>query len=111
MDDECVEDKESFEVSLTTSDEDVDIHISSTNIVIIDNDGIVLVPVIALESLNFPSSLPDALFKIQQNSNDVAENNRSIPLCVELVNGCLQRRVHIDYETLDATALSELTAS
>ena len=39
MDDECVEDKESFEVSLTTSDEDVDIHVSLAYIVIMDNDG------------------------------------------------------------------------
>ena len=42
MDDDCVEDKESFEVSLTTSDEDVDIHVSSTIIVIKDNDGMVV---------------------------------------------------------------------
>ena len=39
LDDECVEDDESFEVSLTTSDDDVDIHISSTEILIVDNDG------------------------------------------------------------------------
>ena len=39
MDDDCVEDKESFEVSLTTSDEDVDIHVSLAYIVIMDNDG------------------------------------------------------------------------
>ena len=39
LDDECVEDDESFEVSLTTSDDDVDIHTSLAVIVIVDTDG------------------------------------------------------------------------
>ena len=39
-DDECVEDKESFEVLLFTSDDDVEIHISSANVTILDDDGI-----------------------------------------------------------------------
>ena len=39
LDDVCVEDDESFEVSLSTSNDDVDIHISSTEFVIVDNDG------------------------------------------------------------------------
>ena len=42
LDDECVEDDESFEVSLTTSDDDVDIHTSLAFIVIIDTDGKIL---------------------------------------------------------------------
>ena len=39
IDDNCVEDKESFGVVLSTSDADVEIHISSANVTIIDNDS------------------------------------------------------------------------
>ena len=37
-DDDCVEDKESFEVILSSSDPYVDIHISEANVTIWDND-------------------------------------------------------------------------
>ena len=37
-DDECVEDKESFEVVLSSSDPYVDVHIDSANVTIWDND-------------------------------------------------------------------------
>ena len=37
-DDECVEDKESFEVLLSSSDPYVDVHIDSANVTIWDND-------------------------------------------------------------------------
>ena len=37
-DDECVEDKESFEVVLSSTDPDVDIHTDSANVTIWDND-------------------------------------------------------------------------
>ena len=38
-DDNCVEDEESFEVVLLSSDSDVEFHISSANVTILDNDG------------------------------------------------------------------------
>ena len=105
LDDACVEDDESFEVSLTTSDDDVDIHSSLTFIFIIDTDG---------KRFRFKTiylflySHLVALFSVRQEIENVVESAESLMLCVELVDGCLQRPVRILHSTFDGTAQSTL---
>ena len=48
----------------------------------------------------------DAFFGVQFDTYFVAEDAGSVRLCAQLMDGCLQREVVIDYATLDATAES-----
>jgi hypothetical protein len=83
-DDACVEDKESFEVYLSSSDPYVDVHISSAIIAIWDNDY--------------------ALFNVESDTYFVDEDDGPATLCVVLTDGCLERDVIIDFATIEATA-------
>ena len=48
-----------------------------------------------------------ALFSVEWDRVYLVETNESLTLCVELVDGCLQRAVEIDYVTFDGTAQSK----
>ena len=50
--------------------------------------------------------ISDAFFGVQSDTYFVTENAGSVRLCAQLMDGCLQREVVIDYATLDATAES-----
>ena len=54
----------------------------------------------------FVFSFLDALFGVQYDSYFVAENNGSVTLCAELLEGCLERKAIVEYETFDGTAKS-----
>ena len=51
-------------------------------------------------------SFLDALFGVQYDSYFVTENDGSVTLCAELLEGCLERKVTVKYETFDGTAKS-----
>ena len=104
-DDNCVEDKESFEVYLSSSDPYVDVHISPAIIIIWDNDCQFI------HSSDKWYSLLDALFGIEYDTYFVAENYGPVTLCAELLEGYLEREVIIEYTTLDGTAQSRLCNS
>ena len=58
---------------------------------------------------NFTNSifLLVALFSVERDRVYLVETNESLTLCVELVDGCLQRLVQIDFITFDGTADSK----
>lgn len=43
---------------------------------------------------------------VQSQIYNVDENEGNVTLCIEIVDGCLERDVLINYATFDATALS-----
>ena len=51
-------------------------------------------------------SFIDALFSVQNYTYTVAENDGPVTVCAELVDGCLQREIIIEYATFDGTAQS-----
>ena len=53
-------------------------------------------------------SLLDALFGVQYDTYFVAENDGPVTLCAELLEGCLEREVIVEYATFDGTAQSRL---
>ena len=100
-DDNCVEEKESFEVHLSSSDSYVDVHISSANVTIWDNDCQCSK---AVFTCNLLTDVSDALFNVESDTYFVDEDGGPATLCVVLADGCLERDVIIDFATFEATA-------
>ena len=105
-DDDCVEDKESFEVVLSSSDPYVDVHISEANVTIWDNDCEYYIHTSPLHN-NTPLMLTtDAEFGVENDVYYVEENAGFVTVCAELLEGCLERDVVVDCKTVDGTANS-----
>ena len=103
IDDDCVEDKEYFEVELVSSDSYVDIHISSATVTIWDNDCKWLSLVVIGEFYAF-FVFSDALFGFQEEVYYVGENAGFVRVCIELFDGCLERDVYVECKKFGATA-------
>ena len=48
----------------------------------------------------------DATFSVQSDVYYVDEDAGSVRVCAELIDGCLQRAIFLDYKTFDGTAIS-----
>ena len=51
----------------------------------------------------------DVTFAPQLDVYTVTEGAPPLPLCAEIVDGCLEREVEIEYATVDATAQSKFS--
>ena len=111
IDDRCVERDEYFSVNLTTSDEDVKFHIDYAAIRILDDDGecipwhkhqyLQLQKRFLLHKLFFPT---DVIIGLQNSSYTVQEEDESIFICADIVDGCLEQNIQVQYSTCDGTA-------
>ena len=108
-DDECVENKESFEVILSSSDPYVIFHTYEAIVTIWDNDCEWSDEFVCVAfELNHFSSNPavDAIFGVEMNPYSVDENAGLVTLCALLEDGCLERELSVQYGLFDKTAQS-----
>ena len=50
------------------------------------------------------------MFAVERDFDNVIENNENFTICVELVEGCLEQAVTIDYATFGGTAQGRFIA-
>ena len=108
IDDNVLEDNQTFNVVLSTADSDILLDPSSATITIVDNDGNTCS---ALSTLSAPfqvhSFISDVTVGLQQSSYTVSEGDQDLMICV-ILSGQFEREVGVSVGTEDGSALGEL---
>ena len=110
INDDVLEDNQTFNVVLSTTDSDILLDIASTTITIVDNDGKIHS---SLPSLSVPFQvcvhcfISDVTVGLQQSSYSVSEDDQDLMICV-ILSGQFEREVVVSICTEDGSALGEL---